>query len=119
MAEVQGLELLGREHEVQALDRLLEGARTGRSGTLLVLGEPGLGKTALLQRTVDSAARFQNLRTAGTEGEIELPFAALQRLLAPILGMVDRLPAPQREALTVAFGAGPALSPNATVRASR
>ena len=107
------MELLGREREVAALDRLLEAARTGRSGTLVVLGEPGLGKTALLQRTVDSAPRFQKLRIAGTEGEIELPFAALQRLLAPILGLVDRLPAPQREALSVAFGLSVGPAPNA------
>jgi DNA-binding CsgD family transcriptional regulator len=113
MAEVQGLQLLGRENEVEALDRLLEAARTGRSGTLVVLGEPGLGKTALLQRTIDSAARFRSLRTAGTEGEIELPFAALQRLLAPILGLLDRLPAPQREALSVAFGLSVGPAPNA------
>jgi DNA-binding CsgD family transcriptional regulator len=105
----RGLQLLGRERERGALDRLLEAARHGRSGTLVVHGEPGLGKTALLEATIDSATRFRVLRTAGAEGEIELAFAALQQLLAPILALADRLPAPQREALTVAFGlsAGP------------
>jgi DNA-binding CsgD family transcriptional regulator len=107
------LQLLGREREIEALDRLLEAAQAGRSGTLVVLGEPGLGKTALLNQAVDLAPRFQVLRTAGTEGEIELPFAALQRLLAPILGLVDRLPAPQGEALGVAFGLSVGHAPNA------
>jgi hypothetical protein len=87
MAEVQGLQLLRREHEVQALDHLLEAARTGRSGTLMVLGEPGLGKTALLQRTIDSAARFQNLRTAGTEAarpaSSSTAFAIVDRVIRP------------------------------------
>jgi MoxR-like ATPase len=73
----RGLQLLGREREREALDGLLEAARHGRSGTLVVHGEPGLGKTALLEATIDSAARFRVLRTAGAEGEIELAFAAL------------------------------------------
>ena len=104
------MELLGRSREREALDRLLRAARAGRGGALVVQGDPGVGKTALLEDTAKVAQQFRVLRTAGTEGEQDFPYAALHRFCAPILDRIDQLPAPQRDALAVAFGltAGPA-----------
>ncbi len=96
--------LLGRQRELEALERLLEAARGGRSGVLVMHGDPGVGKTALLEHAVEAGPDFRAVRTGGVEGEMELSFAALQQLCAPILGLRERLPEPQREALSVAFG---------------
>src|SRR5262249_27328864 len=75
------------------------------SAVLVVLGEAGIGKTAVLERTVASAAGFRVARAAGVESEMELPFAGLQQLCAPMFdGGLERLPDPQRDALGVAFG---------------
>ena len=76
--------LLGRLQERAALSRLLEAARSGRSGVLVVRGEPGVGKTALLEHAIESAAGLRVARVAGVESEMELAFAALQQLCAPI-----------------------------------
>ncbi len=105
--------LLGREREREALGRLLAAARGGDGGVLAVHGEPGVGKTALLDWTVREGRGLRVLRTVGVEAEMELPFAALQQLCSPILDRSDRLPDPQRHALGVAFGlsAGQAPSP--------
>ena len=85
----------------------------GTGGVLVLHGEPGVGKTALLEFAVESAQDFRVVRTAGVEGEMELPYAALQQLCSPIIGLTERLPDPQRDALAVAFGrsAGPAPDP--------
>ena len=101
--------LLNRHEERAALGRVLDVARTGRSGVLVVRGVPGIGKTALLEGAIESASGFRVARTAGVESEMELAFAALHLLCAPMLDRVDRLPGPQRDALAVAFGltAGP------------
>jgi DNA-binding CsgD family transcriptional regulator len=96
--------LLGRLPERAALSQLLDGARAGRSGVLVVRGEPGVGKTALLEYAVESAAGLRVVRVAGVESEMELAFAALQQLCAPMLGQLEGLPDPQRAALGVAFG---------------
>ena len=96
--------LLGRRSEIELLDRLLAGARGGRSGVLVLIGEPGVGKTALLEYAVGAAQGFEVVRTVGVESEMELPFAALQHLCAPMLAGLERLPGPQRDALGVAFG---------------
>jgi DNA-binding CsgD family transcriptional regulator len=96
--------LLDRTAEREALGRLLEGARAGRSGVLVVRGEPGVGKTALLEDAVASAAGLRIARAAGVESEMELPYAALQQLCAPMLDRLEQLPGPQRDALGVAFG---------------
>jgi DNA-binding CsgD family transcriptional regulator len=96
--------LLGRLPERAALSGLLEAARAGRSGVLVMRGEPGVGKTALLEYAVESAAGLRVARVAGVESEMELAFAALQQLCAPMLDKLERLPDPQREALGVAFG---------------
>ena len=96
--------LLGRRSECQTLDRLLEAVRGGESRALVVRGEPGVGKTALLQYTIDSASELSVLRAVGVQSEMELTFAGLQQLSAPLLDRLDRLPGPQRDALATAFG---------------
>src|SRR5271154_4488962 len=98
-----GAHLVGRQREGEALSRLLNAARGGDGGVLVVHGEPGVGKTALLDWTVLEGRQLQVLSTVGVEGEMELPFAALQQLFSPILDRSDRLPNPQRDALNVAF----------------
>jgi DNA-binding CsgD family transcriptional regulator len=96
--------LLDRRTERAVLDGLLDGAHAGQSGALVVRGEPGVGKTALLKYAIESASDLTVLRAMGVESEMELPFAALHQLCAPMLGRLDRLPAPQRDALQTAFG---------------
>jgi DNA-binding CsgD family transcriptional regulator/tetratricopeptide (TPR) repeat protein len=96
--------LLGRGPECAALDGLLGAVRAGQSGALVVRGEPGVGKTALLDYVVEQAAGFRVLRAAGVESEMELAFAALHQLSSELLDRRDALPEPQRDALAVAFG---------------
>jgi len=96
--------LLGRQGERYVLDRLRVAARGGQGGAIVVLGEPGIGKTALIEQAITSAEGFQVLRAGGNEAEMELAFAALQQLCAPVLERLDRLPGPQRDALGVVFG---------------
>src|SRR3954471_3441554 len=102
--------LRGRRRECETLDEMLEAVRGGQSAVLVVSGDPGVGKTALLDHAVESAPSFRVVRAVGVESEMELAFAALQQLCAPLLDRLDRLPAPQHYALGVAFGlsAGPA-----------
>ncbi len=96
--------LQGRRVERQALDRLLEAVRGGQSQVLVVSGEPGVGKTALVESAIGSASGFRVVRAVGVESEMELAFAALQQLCSPLLDHLDRLPAPQQHALGVVFG---------------
>jgi DNA-binding CsgD family transcriptional regulator len=96
--------LLNRQAERAALSRLLDGVRAGHSGVLVVRGAPGIGKTALIEDAIESATEFRVARTVGVESEMELAFAALHQVCAPMLDRVDRLPDPQRDALEVAFG---------------
>src|SRR3954470_3520639 len=96
--------LLGRRNERAVLERLLADVRGGRSGVLVMRGEPGVGKTALLECAIASASGFRVMRAVGIESEMELPFAVLQQLCAPILDRLAGLPDPQQEALRVAFG---------------
>ncbi len=105
--------LLGRQRERAVLERLLDTARDGHGAVLVVHGDPGVGKTALLEYAVEAGEDFHVLRAAGVEGEMELDYAALQQLCSPILEFSERLPDPQRDALGVAFGlsAGQAPSP--------
>src|ERR1700736_1116543 len=93
-----------RRSEREALDRLLAAVRVGQSRVLVVSGEAGVGKTALLESAVGSVSGFRVMRAVGVESEMELAFAALQQLCAPLLDRLDRLPAPQQDALGVAFG---------------
>ena len=105
--------MLGRQRERAVLDRLLDTARSGHSAVLVVHGDPGIGKTALLEYAMEAAEDFHVVRTSGVEGELDLDYAALHQLCTPILEFIDRLPDPQRNALGVAFGlnTGPAPSP--------
>jgi len=97
--------LHGRDAERARLVGLLDGARAGRAGTLLLHGEPGVGKSALLEDLVAQAgSHVRVLRTQGVESEAPLAFAALHRLLRPVLGLLERLPAPQARSLRAAFG---------------
>ena len=96
--------LIDRPAETARLDALLEGARSGHSGAVVVRGDPGVGKTALLDDLLARAVGCRLIRAAGVESEMELAFAALQQLCAPILDHVDLLPDPQRAALGIAFG---------------
>jgi DNA-binding CsgD family transcriptional regulator len=96
--------LLEREQECRELERLLAGVRNGLSGVLVLRGEAGIGKTALLEHAVHSAADMRVARAAGVESEMELGFAGLHQLLMPFLGGLGNLPARQREALDSVFG---------------
>ena len=102
--------LIGRRREQVAINELLQAARDGTGGVLVLHGEPGVGKTALLADTAQAGSGFRIISAVGVEGEMELPFAALQQLCSPILELAERLPGLQQEALSVAFGlsAGPA-----------
>ena len=112
VGHVEAWLLLGRQREQAVLERLLATAREGRGGVLVVHGEPGVGKTALLEHTVDVGEDFRVVRTAGVEGEMELDYAALQPLCSPLLGFIERLPGPQRDALGVAFGLSGGTAPS-------
>jgi DNA-binding CsgD family transcriptional regulator len=96
--------LRGRRSECEALDGLIAGVRTGESRVVVLCGEAGIGKTALLEYVSERASGCRIARTAGVESEMELAFAGLHQLCAPMLGRLDRLPAPQRDALGTAFG---------------
>ncbi|HEX4671298.1 MAG TPA: AAA family ATPase, partial [Solirubrobacteraceae bacterium] len=96
--------LLGRPSERLVLDGLLENVRGGQSAVLVIRGDAGVGKTALLRYAVEEASGFRVAHVAGVESEMELPFAGLHQLCAPMLGELTTLPGPQRDALSVALG---------------
>ncbi len=104
--------LRGRGQQCGALDGLLADVRAGRSRVLVVRGEPGIGKTALLGYAAQAAPDFQVARAEGVESEMELPFAALHQLCGRMLDRLDRLPGPQRDALGVAFGLSSGSAPD-------
>src|SRR5215208_2041004 len=100
--------LLGRDDERLALDRLLAEARQGRSGVLALVGEPGIGKTSLLEHAAQRADGMRVLRARGIQSEAEVPFAGLAELLRPALEVMDRIPRPQARALAGALALEPA-----------
>ena len=104
--------LVGRQRERAGLERLLDTARDGHGAVLVVHGEPGVGKTALLEYAVEAGEDFHIVRAVGVEGEMELDHAALQQLCLPVLELSERLPEPQRDALSVAFGLSGGHAPN-------
>src|SRR6476620_7443560 len=108
-----GGHLVGRKRERAVRDRLLEAATGGYGGVLVVYGEPGVGKTALLEYAIEVGEGYRVASTSGVEGETGLPFAALQQLCSSFLELEERLPQPQLDALAVAFGlnAGPPPNP--------
>jgi DNA-binding CsgD family transcriptional regulator len=104
--------LLGRTGELEILDQLIANVRSGQSAVLVVRGEAGIGKTALLHHLIRQASGFHVVRVAGVESEMELAFAGLHQLCAPMLGRIDSLAEPQRCALSVAFGLAPGHNPD-------
>jgi len=96
--------VLGRDAECAALDRALDEVRAGRGAVLVLRGEAGIGKSALLDYMTGRASEFHIARASGIESEVELPFAGLERLLGPMLRRAETLPSPQRDALNAAFG---------------
>src|SRR4051812_24898474 len=96
--------LRGRQRECEALDGLLEAVRAGQSRALVVRGEAGVGKTALLDHLCERASGCRVARVSGVESEMELVFAGLHQLCAPMLDRLPGIPAPQRDALGTAFG---------------
>jgi DNA-binding CsgD family transcriptional regulator len=104
--------LLGRNDECEVLDRLLEAVRGGESRVLVVRGEPGLGKSELLEYVAAAASGCRVERAAGVQSEMELAFAGLHQLCAPMLDLLERLPAPQCDALSTAFGLTDGVAPD-------
>ena len=99
--------LLGRAHERQQIEQALAGARSGTSATLALVGEPGIGKTALLSYAAEHATGMQLLRARGIESEAQIPFGSLLELIRPALMMLDKIPAPQAAALEGALALRP------------
>jgi DNA-binding CsgD family transcriptional regulator len=104
--------LVGREAECAWLDRLVTEAERGQSAVLVLRGEPGIGKSSLLDYAADRAENCRVLRAVGVEWEMELPFAGLHQLCAGLLGSLGRLPEPQNEALTTALGLNSGAQPD-------
>jgi DNA-binding CsgD family transcriptional regulator len=100
----RGISLRGRDSECETLRGLISTVRAGSCQVLVLRGEAGVGKTALLQYVAEQASGFRCIDVSGVESDMELAFAGLQQLCAPILNHLDELPEPQREALNVAFG---------------
>ena len=107
-----GPPLRGRRSECETLDHVVAGILAGGSRVLVLHGEAGVGKTALLEYLAAQAARCRVVRAAGVESEMELPFAGLHQLCAPMLGERDKLPDPQSDALATAFGLRSGASPD-------
>ncbi|RAS70365.1 AAA ATPase-like protein [Lentzea atacamensis] len=96
--------LLGRDDEIRCLDGLIDAARDGCGGAIVLRGEAGIGKSALLEHVREKASGFRVLTASGSEFETELPFAALHQLCLPLLDRLTELPPGRRAALEVAFG---------------
>jgi DNA-binding CsgD family transcriptional regulator len=111
-AQARATGLTGRRSEREELERLLDAVRAGESTALVVRGEPGVGKTALLDYLADQATGFRVARAVGVQSEMELAFSALHQLLAPMLDRMERLPDPQRDALRTCFGLSPGPPPD-------
>src|SRR3954469_2052390 len=112
MAGRRPMVLLGRAGEREMLDRLVDRVRGGQSAVLVVRGEAGMGKTALLRDCARRASGFRVARISGVESEMELPFAGLHQLCAPMLDRLDALPEPQQGALCVALGLSSGAAPD-------
>ena len=105
-------QLKGRRSECDLLDRLIEAVRAGESRVLVLHGEPGVGKTALLDYLAGRAQGCWVARAVGVQSEMELAFAGLHQLLTPMLDRAEHLPVPQRDALRTAFGLGVGPAPD-------
>ena len=107
----QTAQLVGRNPECSAVDELLRQVTDGASGALVVRGEPGIGKSAILDYAAKTAGGFLVLAVTGIESEMEVVFSGLQQACAPLAGRLGQLPAPQADALRVAFGLTAATAP--------
>src|SRR3954454_14949143 len=96
--------LVGRRNELATLDGLLASVGSGGSAALVLRGERGAGKSALLDRLAEAASGFRVVRATGIEGEADLPYAALEHLCRPLVDSIPCLPQPQRDALQAVFG---------------
>lgn len=105
-------ELTGRHAERSALDELIRAVHGGESRVLVAYGPPGVGKTALLEHLTGRSEGCRVARATGVESEMELPFAGLHQLCAPMLNLLDGLPAPQRDALRITFGLSAGSAPD-------
>jgi hypothetical protein len=105
-------ELRGRVSECALLDNLVSAVRRGESRSLVLRGEAGLGKTALLEYLIASAPDLTVVRAVGVESEMELAFASLHQLCGPLLDRLNRIPAPQRHALGIVFGLSSGAAPD-------
>src|ERR1700733_7526372 len=112
MAAQPPLGLRGRTEERAVLERLLANARGGQSGVLVIRGEAGVGKTSLLRESIAEASDFRVARSVGVESEMEVAFAGLHPVCAPMLTGLGELPEPQANALSVAFGLSPGDPPD-------
>ena len=108
----RGRRLRGRSSECETLRGLISTVRSGSCQVLVLRGEAGVGKTALLDYVSDLASGFRSVQVAGVQSDMELAFAGLHQLCAPLMDHVDELPEPQREALNVAFGRGVGATPD-------
>src|SRR5437763_14104191 len=97
-------DLRGRGSECALLDELVAAIRRGESQSLVLRGEAGIGKTALLEYLIASAPDAAIVRAAGVQSDMELPYAALHQLCGPLLDRLEALPAPQRRAMEIVFG---------------
>jgi DNA-binding CsgD family transcriptional regulator len=104
--------LLGRRAECEALDRLLTDALAGRSGVVVLRGEAGIGKSALLGYLSERVAGWRVAKAVGVESELELAYGSLHQICAPMLDQLERLPDPQREALSTVFGLSAGAAPD-------
>jgi DNA-binding CsgD family transcriptional regulator len=108
----RGPDLRGRDKEIAVLRGLLSTAQAGSSQVLVLRGVAGVGKTALLRYAADVADGYHRIQVTGVESDMELAYAGLQQLCAPLMHHLDELPTPQREALDVAFGRGVGAAPD-------
>jgi DNA-binding CsgD family transcriptional regulator len=104
--------LVGRDSDLERLEGLLVKVRNGGSTAVVVRGEPGIGKSALLEHLIARASGFHVVRAVGVEGEVDLPYAGLHQLSRSMLDKIGVLPGPQRDALGVAFGVTPGEAPD-------
>jgi DNA-binding CsgD family transcriptional regulator len=112
MPAVRGLGFLGRTHERERLDAMLAQARGGQSAVLVIRGEPGIGKTALLRYAARQASGLRTAEVEGVQAEMELPFAGIHQLCAPLLDRIELLAEPQQNALSVALGISSGATPD-------
>ena len=112
MAATHSQVLRGRAHELRTLGRLLDEVRGGQSAVIVIRGEPGVGKTALLRHAAEQASQFRVAHISGIESEMELPFAGLHQLCTPMTSTFDTLPPHQQTALRVALGTEPGDPPD-------